>query len=34
MKKLGNNPTEAELKEMIKDIDTKGCGTIDFPDFV
>ena len=34
MRSLGQNPTETELKDMIKEVDTDGNGTIDFPDFL
>ena len=34
MKSLGQNPTEDEMKEMIKDIDADGDGEIDFPEFL
>ncbi|KDQ10733.1 hypothetical protein BOTBODRAFT_36048 [Botryobasidium botryosum FD-172 SS1] len=34
MRSLGQNPTEAELQDMINEVDTKGNGTIDFPDFL
>ena len=30
MKQLGHNPSEAELKVIIKEVDTDGNGTIDF----
>lgn len=30
MRKLGQNPTEAELKEMISEVDADNSGTIDF----
>ncbi|XP_048357589.1 calmodulin-A-like [Sphaerodactylus townsendi] len=34
MRSLGHNPTEAELRAMIHDIDTNGNGTVDFPEFL
>ena len=34
MRSLGQNPTEAELKDMISEFDQTGSGTIDFPEFL
>ncbi|KAH8025819.1 hypothetical protein HPB51_012141 [Rhipicephalus microplus] len=34
MRALGQNPTEAELKDMIAEVDTDGDGTVDFPEFL
>merc|ERR1711924_481150 len=32
MRSLGQNPTEAELADMINEVDADGSGTIDFPE--
>ncbi|KAH0617190.1 hypothetical protein JD844_029002 [Phrynosoma platyrhinos] len=34
MRSIGQNPTEAELQEMIKKLDTNKNGMVDFPEFL
>jgi calmodulin len=34
MRALGQNPTEAELQDMVNEVDAEGNGTIDFPEFL
>ncbi|KAI6078827.1 Calmodulin, striated muscle [Aix galericulata] len=34
MRSLGQNPTEAELQDMVGEVDADGSGTVDFPEFL
>ena len=34
MRSSGQKPTEAELQDMINEVDADGNGTIDFPEFL
>lgn len=34
MRSLGYNPTEAELLDMIDEVDANGNGAVDFPEFL
>ena len=34
MRSLGQNPTEAQLRDMINEVDADETGTIDFPEFL
>ncbi|XP_045186911.1 calmodulin-A-like isoform X2 [Mercenaria mercenaria] len=34
MRSLGQNPTEAELQDMINEVDADGNASVDFPEFL
>ncbi|KAJ9109735.1 hypothetical protein QFC19_001965 [Naganishia cerealis] len=34
MRSLGQNPTEAELQDMVNEVDADGNNSIDFPEFL
>merc|ERR1711988_1175230 len=34
LKYIGQNPTEAELQDMVNEVDKDGTGSIDFPEFL
>ena len=34
LKRLGQNPTDEELEEMIKEVDVDQNGTVDFSEFL
>ena len=34
LRAMGQNPTEAELQDMVNEVDKDGTGSIDFPEFL
>jgi len=34
MKSIGQNPSEAEIQDMVNQVDKDGTGSIDFPEFL
>merc|ERR1712038_468694 len=34
LREIGQNPTEAELQDMVNEVDKDGTGSIDFPEFL
>ena len=34
LRHTGQNPTEAELQDMVNEVDKDGTGSIDFPEFL
>merc|ERR1712172_387433 len=34
MRQLGQNPSEAEIQDMVNQVDKDGTGSIDFPEFL
>lgn len=34
LRQIGQNPTEAELQDMVNEVDKDGTGSIDFPEFL
>ena len=33
MRSLGQNPTDAEVQDMINEVDVDGSGSMEFPEF-
>merc|ERR1712241_235932 len=34
LRSIGQNPTEAELQDMVNEVDKDGTGSLDFPEFL